>query len=419
MNSGALLIHITGQDRPGVTHSLTSVLAHHGARVLDIGQAVIHDALALGILIELTPTLRTSSLMTDLLLEAHRLGVQIRFTEVGADRYGEWVRQQQKRRYLVTALGSRLDAPLLASLAGEIAHAGMNIDRIDRLSARVPLGAAPDGPRACVEFTASAAQAGREPDEGTLRSSLARLAGETGVDIAFQHDSVWRRHRRLVAFDMDSTLIRGEVIDELAAEAGVGEAVRRVTEAAMRGELDFAQALRQRVALLRGLREEALARVVERIPLTEGAERLTRTLKRLGYRMAILSGGFTFFGRILQERLGIDHLHANTLVVRDRIVTGEVAPPIVDGPEKARRLRALAAEHGLDLEQCIAVGDGANDLPMLRLAGLGIAFRAKPVVRAGARQALSTVGLDGILYLIGLRDRETALGDAGAPQPSG
>ncbi len=406
-STGALLVHITGQDRPGVTHALTSVLAHHGARVLDIGQAVIHDALALGILIELGVTLRASTLMTDLLLEAHRLGVQARFTEVSAERYAEWVRQQRKRRYIITALGRRLEAHHLAALAGEIARAGLNIDRIDRLSARVPLEAEQAGPRSCVEITASAAEPAREPDEGALRTALAALAGLSGIDIAFQHDSVWRRHRRLVAFDMDSTLIRGEVIDELAAEAGVGEQVRRVTEAAMRGELDFEQAFRQRVALLRGLREEALGRVVERIPLTEGAERLTRTLKRLGYRMAILSGGFTFFGRVLQARLGIDHLHANTLAVRDGVVTGEVAPPVVDGAEKARRLRALAAEQGLDLEQCIAVGDGANDLPMLRLAGLGIAFRAKPAVRAGAGQSISAMGLDGILYLLGLRDRDT------------
>lgn len=403
------MIHVTGQDRPGVTHALTSVLAHHGARVLDIGQAVIHDALALGILIELSPGLRTSTLMTDLLLEAHRLGLQVRFTDVSAERYAGWVRQQGKRRYIITALGRRLEAAHLAALAGEIMRAGLNIDRIDRLSARVPLAEEEAEPRASVEFTASAADTAREPDEGALRSALARVAGESGIDVAFQHDSVWRRHRRLVAFDMDSTLIQGEVIDELAAEAGAGEQVRRITEAAMRGELGFEQALRQRVALLRGLREEALQRVAERIPLTEGAERLTRTLKRLGYRMAILSGGFTFFGRLLQQRLGIDDLHANTLVVRGGIVTGEVAPPIVDGAEKARRLRALAAEHGLHLEQCIAVGDGANDLPMLQLAGLGIAFRAKPVVRAGARQSISVVGLDGILYLLGLRDRDTVL----------
>jgi phosphoserine phosphatase len=205
---------------------------------------------------------------------------------------------------------------------------------------------------------------------------------------------------------MDSTLIQGEVIDSLAAEAGVGDQVKAITESAMRGELDFQASFRRRVGLLKGLPERALQRVVDRIPLTDGAERLVSTLKRLGYKTAILSGGFTFFGRVLQARLGIDYLHANELEIRDGRVTGEVSSEIVDGAMKARRLEEIARAEGLSLEQTIAVGDGANDLPMLRLAGLGIAFRAKPLVRASADQSLASLGLDGILYLIGVRDRD-------------
>jgi phosphoserine phosphatase len=289
-----------------------------------------------------------------------------------------------------------------------LSESGANIDRIDRLSARTPLSGLGGAARFCVEFSASGVV-----DDDVLRMRLAELATNGDIDIAFQQDSVWRRNRRLIAFDMDSTLIQGEVIDELAAEAGVGEQVKAITEAAMRGEIDFQQSFRRRVALLKGLPESALARVIERIPLTEGAERLVYTLKRLGYRTAILSGGFTFFGRVLQQRLGIDYLHANTLDVRDGVVTGEVPGDIVDGAAKARRLAEIASAEGLSLDQTIAVGDGANDLPMLRLAGLGIAFRAKPLVRASADQSLASLGLDGILYLIGVRDRELERPPAG------
>ncbi|MEO8071565.1 MAG: phosphoserine phosphatase SerB [Acidobacteriota bacterium] len=406
-SSSALLIHISGHDKPGVTFALTRLLASHAVRVLDIGQAVIHDTLALGFLIELPEALRASTLLPDLLLEAHRLGVQITFSASTASEYEDWVRAQAKRRFIVTVLAPRIGAADIADVSGILADAGLNIDRIDRLSSRVSLHGESTGPsRFCVEFNASTQTADCTVDEDGVRTQLAALTAPGSIDIAFQHESVFRRNRRLVAFDMDSTLIQGEVIDELARLAGTGDQVREITEAAMRGELDFQESFRRRVRLLKGLPESALAKVIESIPLTDGAERLISTLRRLGYRTAILSGGFTFFGRFLQDRLGIDHLHANTLDVRDGIVTGEVNTPIVDGPRKAAMLQQIANDEGLSLEQCIAVGDGANDLPMLRLAGLGIAFHGKDVVRAGARQSISSMGLDGVLYLIGVRDRE-------------
>lgn len=401
-DSRVLHIHITGPDRAGVTHALTGILARSGARILDIGQAVIHDALALGMLVELTDDMKTSPLLTELLLKAHELGVQIRFTASSGGDYDKWVQGQTKGRYLFSVLGTSLTAAHLADVSGAIAHAGLNIDRIDRLSGRTPLEPVNGAGRICVELAAS----GTLGDESDLRAALMDLAARHEIDIAFQHDTAYRRHRRLVAFDMDSTLIRTEVIDELAKLAGVGEEVQAITEAAMRGELDFQTSFRRRVRLLKGLPESALEKVIASVPLMDGAERLISTLRGLGYKTAILSGGFTFVGRDLQRRLGIDYLRANDLDIRDGVVTGEVIEPIVDGECKARYLAEIARAEGLNMEQVIAVGDGANDLPMLGLAGLGIAFRAKPVVRQSARQSLSTIGLDGILYLIGVRDRE-------------
>ncbi len=397
-----VLVNITGHDHTGVTHALTEILRGHGARILDIGQAVIHDALTLGLLVELSAHTPGTELEAELRHTARGLGMQVRFTEISDDAYDAWVRAQSKSRFVVTLLGPSITAAHLTLASGIVMRHGLNIDRIERLSGRTPLGAAGDTGRMCIELAVS----GELGDDVHVRSELAQMTSDLELDVAFQRDDVYRRHRRLVAFDMDSTLIQGEVIDELAALAGVGDQVRAITEAAMRGELDFQDSFRRRVGLLKGLRADALNDVVQRVPLMDGAEVLVSTLRRLGYKTAILSGGFTFFGESLQQRLGIDYLHANTLVIRDGIVTGEVAPPIVDGAGKASRLQEIARHEGLSLAQVIAVGDGANDLPMLRIAGLGIAFRAKPIVRANARQAMSTLGLDGILYLLGVRDRE-------------
>ncbi len=398
-----LYINISGHDRPGVTHALTSILAEAGVRILDIGQALIHDALALGILVELTEGLKSSPLLTDLLMKAHELGVQVRFTAISEPEYAAWVAGQGKRRFLITLLGPGITAAHIASVSGIVAGSGLNIDRIDRLSGRTALDPDAAPARVCVELSVS----GDQSSEDAIRPALMQLTREYDIDVAIQHDNVYRRNRRLVAFDMDSTLIQTEVIDELARLAGVGEQVQAITEAAMRGELDFNASFRKRVSLLKGLRESELHKVLERVPLMDGAERLIGTLKKLGYKTAILSGGFTFVGRELQSKLGIDHLYANELDIQGGVVTGEVIPPIVDGARKAALLQEIAAAENLSMEQVIAVGDGANDLPMLRLAGLGIAFRAKPLVRQSARQAISTLGLDGILYLLGVRDRDS------------
>jgi phosphoserine phosphatase len=239
-----------------------------------------------------------------------------------------------------------------------------------------------------------------------LRQSIMDISQELDVDLAFQEDNVFRRNRRLVALDMDSTLVQTEAIDELAACCGAGAEVRAVTEAAMRGELDFKESLRLRVAKLKGLPESAMQEIAASLPMTEGAERLIANLKRVGYKIAIISGGFTYFGKVLQQKLGVDYLYANDLEIENGLLTGRVKGEIVDAARKAQLLREIAERENLSLQQIIAVGDGANDLPMLSLAGLGIAFHAKPKVKQGAKQAISTLGLDSILYLLGMRDRE-------------
>lgn len=400
--SEIILVNVTGKDRTGLVARVTGVLAEHGVNVLDIGQGVIHDYISLGLLVEIPDANHASPVLKDLLFAGHELGVEVRFRPTTLADYETWVAEQGKQRHIITLLGCKLSAAQISSVAAVCAAHQLNIDVITRLSGRPSLSHPSRIPRACVQMTAS----GRLADEAAMRARLLQISTEMGVDISFHVDDIYRRNRRLVVFDMDSTLIQAEVIDELAKEAGAGAEVAALTAAAMRGELDFRQSLTRRVALLAGLPEETLATVAARIRLTDGAELVTSTLKRLGYKIGILSGGFDYFGKRLQEQLGFDYMYANRLEIVDGRLTGRVLGAIIDGPRKAALLREIAAAEGLRLEQTIAVGDGANDLPMLSVAGLGVAFHAKPLVRRQASGAISDMGLDGLLYLIGIRERE-------------
>jgi len=400
-----ILISITGLDRPGITAAITQVLAGFDVNVLDIGQSVIHDALSLGMLIEIPSNALDGQTVKNAIQKSiDELGMRVRFLNIPQTEYEAWVLQQGKGRHIVTLLARQITAHQISRLSHIVAQNGLNIDKIVRLSGRISLDSIKTKEsQACVEFSLS----GPVADLPALRRQFLELANEIDVDIAYQENNVYRRNRRLMVFDMDSTLIQAEVIDELAKHAGVGRQVSEITERAMRGELDFKQSFTERVALLKGLPETILAEVAVTLVLTDGAEKLLSTVKKLGYKTAILSGGFTYFGRMLQKRLGIDYVFANELEIENGLVTGRVSGEIVDGARKASLLASIAQNEGFSLEQTIAVGDGANDLPMLSIAGLGIAFRAKPIVKASAKQSLNTLGLDGILYFMGLSERET------------
>ncbi|MGB0205119.1 MAG: phosphoserine phosphatase SerB [Neptuniibacter sp.] len=401
-----ILLNLSGEDKPGVTSAITSILAEYQINILDIGQAVIHDTLSLGILIEVPKEAESSPLLRDILFKAHELNMNIRFQPVEEGNYEHWVDGQGKSRHIITLLSRKLSSEHISAVTRIAADHGLNIDNINRLSGRISLDEVQEKTKACVEFSVRGAPA----DTAALRAEFLKAASDLDVDIAFQKDDIFRRNRRLVVFDMDSTLIEAEVIDELAKEAGVGEQVAEITEAAMRGEIDFNESFRRRMALLKGMDTSVLDAIAERIPMTEGAEELVSNLKALGFKTAILSGGFNYFASRLQQKLGFDYVYANELDIdSDGKVTGEVKGTIVNGERKAELLREIAEKEGIRLEQTIAVGDGANDLPMLSIAGLGIAFRAKPLVRQSAKQAISTLGLDGILYLIGFRDRDTLI----------
>ena len=398
-----LLLHVTGEDRPGITASLTKILGEQNIEVLDINQTVIHRSLLMGMLVRIPPASESTNLLKDLLFTAHHLGLQLRMTPVEDGEYDAWVGRQGKPRYILTLLARRLEAVYIGAVSTVLAQQGMNIDIITRLSGRPSRSDDDTKPRrACVEFSVR----GQPSDENALRAALMDVCQQHPIDVSWQRDDSFRRTRRLVAFDMDSTLIQHEVIDELAHEAGAGAQVAAITEAAMRGELEFNESLTRRVATLKGLPESVLETVAKRLKLTEGAERLIGTLKGLGYKTAIISGGFTYFGEHLRKRLDIDYVCANELEIESGKLTGRVKGSIINAKRKAELLEEIARREHISLRQTIAVGDGANDLPMLAAAGLGIAFHAKPLVAQSASHRISHLGLDGILYLIGVRDRE-------------
>lgn len=395
-----ILINISGVDRPGVTSALTEILARYDAGILDIGQADIHHTLSLGILFR-TDSSVSGDILKDLLFKAYELNVKIRFTPVSIAEYEEWVGMQGKNRWIITLLGRRLSAQNIAVVTRVISEQQLNIDSIQRLTGRMPLDIE-DRPRSktCIEMSVR----GNPRDRDEMQSRFMEIAAREGFDISLQEDTLYRRCRRLICFDMDSTLIETEVIDELAIRAGVGDRVKAITESAMRGEIDFCTSFTERVALLRGLDESVMKEIAENLPITEGVERMMTVLKRAGYKTAILSGGFTYFGNYLKQKYGFDYVYANELEIENGKLTGRYVGEIVDGRRKAELLRLLAQVENVNIAQTIAVGDGANDLPMLATAGLGIAFHAKPKVKATADQSLSTIGLDGILYFIGFKD---------------
>lgn len=396
-----ILLNISGPDKTGITASLTEILAEYDAKILDIGQADIHHTLSLGILIK-TDSTRSGEILKELLFKTRDLNVQVHFDIVSEEDYNDWVSRQGKGRYIVTVLGREITARQLAEVTKIISAQGLNIETITRLTGRMPLDETQQPlTKGCIEMTVR----GTPADIVQMQADFMSLASQLNFDISLQEDTIYRRSRRLICFDMDSTLIRTEVIDELADRAGVGEEVRAITESAMRGEIDFNESFKRRVALLKGLDVSVMKEIAENLPITEGVERMMSVLKRSGYKTAILSGGFTYFGNYLKQRFGFDYVYANELEIGpDGKLTGNYVGDIVDGNRKKELLKLIAQVENINIAQTIAVGDGANDLPMLSTAGLGIAFHAKPKVKAEASQSISTIGIDGVLYFLGFKD---------------
>ena len=396
-----ILINVSGQDKPGLMAWLMGTLEQYGARVLDIGQAVIHSDLALGLLVKVSES-ECEQLVAKLKEQADGVGSELRVTEVSHDQYNKWLAASGQKRFILTILTKGEGAAALHATATQTHHFALNIDTIRRLTDRGDSHKLDRGDIFCVEMRIR----GNVDAVDELRQSLMQQSLKLDFDFSLQEDTVFRRNRRLVAFDMDSTLITQEVMDELAVKYGIGEQVAAITERAMQGELDFQASFRKRAALLKGMPVSLLDEVATEVELNLGARRLILALKHFGYKVALISSGFQYVGEYLQQQLGIDYVYANNLVQKDGVMTGEVDGPIVDAQRKAELLKEMATQENIALQQTIAIGDGANDLPMLAAAGLGVAYHAKPVVLENAQHAISNFGLDAILYLIGFSDRD-------------
>ncbi|MBI1823762.1 MAG: phosphoserine phosphatase SerB [Nitrospirae bacterium] len=391
--SPQILISVSGPDKPGITAGLVGLISEMGANLLDIEQVVTRSLLSLSMIVSLDPGKKSQDLIKELLFKAHELGIQVRFDILEEKAFDKLA---QRQSYVITCLGDEVNAKVIAKLSLLLFEEGINIEKIGKLT---------EEKLNCIEMIINAEKTIHPRD---MTKKLLHLNAEFGVDISVQKETLFRRAKRLIVMDMDSTLVQMEGIDELAKEAGVGLKVAEITERAMNGELNFKEALRERVRLLKGLPEETLQKVYSRIPFTPGARELIRILQKMGYKTAVLSGGFSYFTDRLKKELNLDYAYSNQLEIINGKLTGEVVGEIVDGLKKSDLLEEIAAKEGISLDQAIAIGDGANDLMMIGKAGLGIAFNAKPKVRAAAQHSITRKNLDSILYLLGISDKDIA-----------